>query len=70
MVLAKGKVEESDLATLMATQMQSKITLEEAEELIEIAKKYPKEYERFTENSKHLQENMQKISSILEYKSS
>jgi hypothetical protein len=69
-VLAKGKVEESDLATLMATQMQSKITIEDASKLVEIVKKYPEEHERFIENSRHIEENMKKISSLLEEKSS
>jgi len=60
-VLGRGKVEENDIAILVATQMQHKLTIEEGKEIVEIVRKYPEQYEQFRENMKQLHKNMRKF---------
>jgi hypothetical protein len=60
-VLNKGTVEQGDISTLIATQMQHKITVEEAKKLVEIVRKYPEQYEQFKKSMGQLKKNMKKL---------
>jgi len=61
-----GKLEQSDIDMLIASQMQHKLTVEEAKQLVEIMKKYPEQYKRFSEDMKQLQNNVEKIALLFE----
>ena len=55
-ILSKGKLEPIDTSTIMITQMQKELSLDEVKQIITILKKYPKHYQKFKENIEQLKE--------------
>lgn len=63
-ILGKGKLEPIDKSTIMATQMQKKLSFDEAKQITTILKKYPEQYRQFKEKVEQLKENVQIFDSI------
>ena len=64
-VQSKGKLTTADLARMSLTQMETDNTLEEVRSALETMKKYPKEYERLKKQLSSMQENLDKLATIL-----
>jgi len=64
-VQSKGKLTTADLARMSLTQMETDNTLEEVRSALETMKKYPKEYERLKKQLSAMQENLDKLATIL-----
>lgn len=59
-VRKKGKLEQSDILTIMLSQMQRTLSTEQSTQPIEILKKYPDEYEKQIKRAKQLAEFLEK----------
>jgi hypothetical protein len=64
-VLNKRKLENDDIALMMATQLRKNLSLEQIKDLISIMKKYPEQFGNFNKQRDQILENLKKVESIL-----
>lgn len=60
-VRTKGKLEPIDLATILLTQMQTETSVQTFWEIVEILKKYPKQYNSFKKQIEQMLENLSRL---------
>jgi succinate dehydrogenase flavin-adding protein (antitoxin of CptAB toxin-antitoxin module) len=63
--LSKGMIEQSDLTSIFAAQMQKKLTPEEIRQFIAMLKKYPEPYQLCADYAKQAHKNLRELSSLL-----
>jgi hypothetical protein len=62
--LGKGKLEQTDKSTILATLLQKERSLDEAKHFFAILRKYPEPYRLFKEKREQVRENMRLLDSI------
>lgn len=50
-ILSKGKLEQSDATTMMLTQMEKDLSINQFRQFLEILKRYPEEYKKLKNKS-------------------
>ncbi|MGA2769022.1 MAG: hypothetical protein ABSF24_12010 [Candidatus Bathyarchaeia archaeon] len=63
--LTKGKIEQTDIDSILANQMRTGFTPQVVKQFITIAKKYPKQYRQIVDSVNQTQEKLSKISQLL-----
>jgi hypothetical protein len=64
-ILDKGKLEETDVSTMFATQLQRELSLEQIKDLISIMKRYPEQFGNFKVQTDQAIENLKKVELFL-----
>jgi ribosomal protein L28 len=62
--IKKGKLEQSDIAIIMATQMQHKLTPEGLKKYSELLQRYPEQSQRFIDFFKEISDNVKKLDAL------
>jgi len=64
-ILSKRKLENDDIALMMAAQLRKNLSWEQIRGLISIMKKYPEQFGNFNKQRDQMLENLKKVESIL-----
>ena len=64
-VLTKGEIEQRDITSLFATQMQEKLTPKQVRQFITILKKYPEPYQQCVDYVNQIHKNLKELSDLL-----
>ena len=64
-VLTKGEIEQRDITSLFATQMQEKLTPKQVKQFITILKKYPEPYQQCVDYVNQIHKNLKELSDLL-----
>jgi ribosomal protein L28 len=62
--LSKGKLEQSDIAIIMATQMQHKLSSEGVEKFSELVQRFPEQQQGFVDFFEEMSDNVGKIDAL------
>jgi hypothetical protein len=63
--LTNGQIPQTDVASILATQMQTKFTPEVTRQFIAVLKKYPEPYQRCVDYIKQTRKNLAEVSNLL-----
>ena len=64
-VLTKGEIEQRDITSLFAAQMQEKLTPKQQRQFLAIIKKYPEPYQKLRDYINQIQKNLRELSDLL-----
>lgn len=64
-VLTKGEIEQRDITSLFAAQMQEKFTPKQKRQFSKIIKKYPEPYQKLRDYINQIQKNLKELSDLL-----
>ncbi len=64
-VLAKGRLEESDAATIMMTQMEKDLSPEQVNQVLELLKKHPAQYKELDKQIEQLTKLMHRMKKLI-----
>jgi ribosomal protein L28 len=62
--LSKGKLEQSDIAIIMATQMHHKLSSEEVKKFSELLQRFPEQQQGFVDFFEEMSDNVKKLDSL------
>jgi hypothetical protein len=63
--LTNGQIEQTDVASILAAQMQRKFAPEVKRQFIAVLKKYPETHQRFVDSVKQVRKNLTELSDLL-----
>jgi hypothetical protein len=64
-VLTKGEIEQRDIASILAAQIQDRFTPKQKREFITVLKKYPEPYQRFVNTINRIHKDLRELSDLL-----
>ena len=64
-ILNKQKLEQNDVSSMLATQMQKDLNTEQIKELLTMVKKYPEQFGNFEEQINKMIENLNQVKLLL-----
>ena len=64
-VLTKGEIEQRDITSIFAAQMQEKFTPKQKRQFITVLKKYPEQYQRFVNTINQIHKDLRELSDLL-----